>query len=100
MPTELYQREEGRSRPGCSDVVDPGPADLGFAPGDVRDRRAAEDVAQRLDALGPDATRLARLLADLAVQRLDDLDDADLIGLPGEPVAALDASLADEQAVA
>ena len=75
-------------------------ADLGLAAGDVGDRRRAEDIAQRLDALGPDAAGLAGFLADLAVERLDDLDHADLIGGPGEAVAALDAALAGEQAIA
>ena len=47
----------------CLDVVHPRAGLLGLAAGDVGDRGAAEDVAERLDALLPDAAGLLALLA-------------------------------------
>src|SRR3954451_18954916 len=51
-----------------SDVVHPRAGLLGLAAGDVGDRRRAEDLAQRLDSLGPDAAGLLALLAQAAVE--------------------------------
>src|SRR5687768_13812332 len=69
----------------------------GFAAGDIGDRRRAEDLAEGANALGPDTARLARLLADLAVQDLHDLEHGDLGRGLREGVAALDAALAREE---
>src|SRR3954471_12929875 len=52
---------------------------LGLAASDFGDRGLAEDLAQGGDALGPDATGLVGLLADLAVECLDDLGHRDLL---------------------
>src|SRR5204862_3079937 len=83
-----------------SDVVHPRARLLGLAAGDVRDRRRAEHLAEGFDALGPDAAGLLALLPQAAVQRLDDLQDVDLLRGPGQRVAALDAAVALEEAVA
>ena len=57
---------------------------FGLAAGYFGDRGLAEDFAQGGDALGPDAARLVGLVADFAVEGLDDVEDGDLLGRAGE----------------
>ena len=60
-------------------------ADLvGLAAGDVGDRGLAEDVARASTPSLPDPAGLLALLADLAVESLDDLEHGDLLGRAGE----------------
>ena len=68
--------------------------------GRCRRSSSAEDVAQRTRRPRfqiPPASSAS--VADLAVERLDDLEDRDLVRRAGERVAALDAALAEQQAV-
>jgi len=58
-----------------SDEVHPAVGLFGLAAGDFGDRRLAEDLAQGGDALGPDAAGLVGLVADFAVEDLDDVED-------------------------
>src|SRR4051812_26874462 len=62
---------------------------------DVGDGGRAEDVAGRRGGVGEDARGVA---AERAVEELDDLEDGDLRGLPGEGIAALDAALGAQDA--
>src|ERR671910_1404181 len=79
-----------------SDVVHARAGPLGLAAGDVGDRGGAEGGAQGLHPLLPDAAGLLALLADYAVEGLDHLQHGDLRGRPGERVAALCATVADQ----
>src|SRR5262249_4041991 len=54
--------------------------------------------AERLHPLLPDPAGLLALLADYAVERLHDLQDADVLRRPGERVAALRPTVAGEDA--
>src|SRR4029077_10376328 len=83
-----------------SDEVHAAAGLFGLAAGDFGDRRLAEDFAQGGDALGPDAAGLVGLVADFAVERLDDVEDGDLLGRPRQGVAAAHAAVAGQQAVA
>src|SRR3954453_19836510 len=78
------------------DVVHPRPGLLGLASGDVGDRGGAEGGAQRLHSLLPDAAGLLSFLAHDPVESLDDLEHVDLVGRLGERVAALGATVADQ----
>ena len=69
---------------------------LGLAAGNVGDRRVAERGAQRLHPLLPDPAGLLSLLADDAIEGLDDLEHVDLIGRLGQRVPALGAAVADQ----
>src|SRR6476646_6995927 len=73
---------------------------FGLAAGYFGDRRLAEDLAQGGDALGPDAAGLVGLVADFAVERLDDVEDGDLLRGAGQGVAAAHPAVAGQQAVA
>src|SRR5919109_2235038 len=77
-------------------VVHAGAGPLGLAAGYVLDGGGAEGRAQRLHPLLPDPAGLLSLLADHPVQRLHDLEHVDLIGRPGQRVAALGAAMADQ----
>ena len=70
---------------------------LGLAAGDLGDRGAAEDFAQRPHPIGPDASRLVGLLADLAVEGLDYLEHVYLLRRAGKRVTTLDATVAGQK---
>ena len=59
----------------------------------------AEDAAQCLDAVGPDAAGLGALVADPPVERLNDLEHGDVVRRAGKPEATLGTTLGDQQAV-
>src|SRR3954453_1403205 len=81
-----------------SDVVHPRACLDLFTAGDFGDRRLAEDLAQRAHPVGPDPPCLVGLLADLAVEGLDDLEHGDFVGGPGEGVAPFHPPVAGQQA--
>src|SRR6476469_1293041 len=82
------------------DEVHPRAGLFGLAAGYFGDRGLAEDFAQGGDSLGPDAARLVGLVADFAVEGLNDVEDGDLLGRAGQGVAAAHAAVAGEEPVA
>src|SRR4051794_40610426 len=78
------------------DVVHPRAGPLGLAAGDLGDCGGAEGRAQCLHPLLPDPAGLLALLADDAVERLDPLEDGDLVWGAGERVTAFGPAMADQ----